>query len=380
MKKNKNVVIDGRAFDNPSSSVSIYLYNLTKKIFKNKNYNFFVIVNNKKHPLKNQGGNVQIIYSSIKNNILWDNFVVPFWATKKDADIIFYPKSSSCWYKIPGKTIISTIHGMIYKKEPQNNRFSSNVYWRTVGKIASLVSSKIIAVSKHDKKDLFSEGYNRKKIEVIPIGVNDAFFKKYPEEKKEKVLTKYAIDRKKYLVQLGHITNKKNQKFSFKLFKRIEKKYPELKLVFIGSKKRNGEYFSSLKKKIDNSGLNKRVIFTGAIDQNKDQAILPILLSESSLALFPSTYEGFGMPAVEAMATETVGLCSNRGSLPEVVGEDNVIPLENKKLWENQMIKFIENKKFYKRKNEQQKNITKKYHWENISNKYIELFNKLTTS
>ena len=103
---------------------------------------------------------------------------------------------------------------MIYKIQPEIHHKLENLYWRLVGKIASLVSNKIIVVSDSDKKDLTSEGYNPKKMSIIPIGISSNFLREYSKEKTSEILNRYNLSSGNYLIQVGHLTKKKNQEFA----------------------------------------------------------------------------------------------------------------------------------------------------------------------
>ena len=371
------ILIDCRAFLKRASSSSVYTYNLVNNLIRKKNHYFVLILNNKsyiKYFIDHK--NVEVIYSGIKNNILWDNLVIPYYALKEKADLILYTKSSSCWFKIPKKKIVTTVHGMIYKIQSENHTFVENIYWRTVGKISSIVSDKIIAVSNSDKKDLVEDNYDPDNICVIPIGISESFFKKENYEENS-VLKKYNLKENKYFVQVGHITKKKNQKFTIYLFYETLKKYPDLKVVFIGRSDIDPDYYLEIIDSLSSLKINKNIIFVGAIDQNSNPKTIPTLLNKSICAFFPSTYEGFGMPAVEAIATGSPVLASDRGSLPEVLGKENVIPLEKKEKWLKVINKLIEDKNYRNHLISKQKTIVEKYRWKNIAEEYLKLFNSL---
>ncbi len=371
------ILIDGRAFIKEGSSISVYLFNLCRSIFKGKKIDYILVVNNKKYveEFKNNK-NVKVIFSKIRNNLLWDNVVIPFFSLKNECDIIFYPKGSSCMYKIPGKKIVVTVHGMIYKKEPKVHGFWENIYWRIVGRISSIVANKIIVVSKSDKKDLLSEGYSSKKMIVIPIGFNENFSNKFSVERRKKVLREYNILNSQYIIQLGHITKKKNQLFSLNLFNNIIKQFPGTKLVFVGDISADSGYFLKLKSFIKDKMLDNSVIFTGVINQNEEFDKIPILLQNASAFLFPSIYEGFGIPPIEAMASGTYVLASNRGSLPEVLGKDLVLDLDFK-LWEKTLMKILKQSKYLSVLKKRQNQVIKKYDWSKIAERYIFVFENL---
>jgi glycosyltransferase involved in cell wall biosynthesis len=379
MAKNKKldkILIDCRAFDKKGSSISVYLFNLLKSLLKNNRYEYILVINNKKYKDVFKGENLKIICSSVKNNLIWDNLVIPYFSIKEKADLIFYPKTASSIFKIPGKKIVVTIHGMIYKVQPETHPFWINWYWRGAGKISSIISNQIIVVSKQDKKDLLSEGYSEQKMKVIPIGVNDIFYQQYSQSSTKKVLSKYNLKKNNYFVQVGHITQKKNHKFTLKLLEKHLSQDSSLKAIFVG-RPDDKKLYNKLQEITRQMGISGQVVFSGAIDQNKQPKAIPILLQNSILSFFPSTYEGFGIPAVEAMAAETPMLCSNRGSLPEVVGKELTLPLENRVLWLKKIDQLINNRQKRQERLKKQKIIADKYRWNNISKEYLKTFNKL---
>ena len=371
------ILIDCRAFIRSGSSASAYTYNLVNNLIRKSNHHFVLVLNSKSYIeyFKNIT-NVDVIYSCVNNNIIWDNFVIPYYALKEKVDLIFYTKSSSCWFKIPKKKIVTTIHGMIYKVQPENHTLVENLYWKMVGKISYRIANAIVAVSSSDKKDLIACNYSSKHIYVIPIGVSDSFFSEENYEDNS-ILDEYNLAKCKYFIQVGHITKKKNQKFTISLFYDVLKRYPDFKLVFIGSTNRDADYYSKIVDYISDLGIVENIVFTGVIDQNLNPKTIPTLLGNSICAFFPSTYEGFGMPAIEAIAAGTPALVSDRGSLPEVLGKENVIPLEQSEKWVSEINKLIEDKNYKDFLISKQETIIYKYKWDNITNEYLKLFDSI---
>lgn len=368
------VLIDGRAFNNVGSSISVYLFNLCRELFLEHQIHFYVLLNNTEYmKLLGERNNVHYIHSKIKNNLIWDHCIVPYQAYKHDCSLVFYPKSSTCFYRLPGKKIIVTIHGMIYKKMPEAHPFWVNGYWRMIGKRASVVANKIIVVSESDRKDLLSEGYEPSKIEIIPLGINKEFSVEHKKEAVESTLSRYSITENSYIVQLGHITSKKNQIFSLELFRELTREFPSLKLVFIGSPKRETDYTIQLHNKIRAYQLEDKALFTGLIDQNLEPETIPILLQNASLSLFPSLYEGFGLPPVEAIASGVPVIASDKGSLPEILGSENVTSLHPEQ-WLEQCKKLLADEDFREQTKNTQKRAISKYHWSEIGKEYIRLF------
>jgi len=370
----KKIIVDGRAFINEGSSASNYLFNLLFELAKDSFLEIILVLNNERY--KNQFHNIgiKIIYSKTKNNFVWDNFLIPFWAIRNKCRIIFYPKSSSCLFRIPGKKIISTIHGMIYKFD-RSIPFFVRLYWRSVGKIASVVADKIIAVSVTDRHDLIIEGYSKDKIKVIPIGINRSFFESYPDKEIDLVLNKFKLKRNRYFIHVAKITEKKNQLFSLKVL--IDFLRTGNKLIFVGNTQSDKTYYSKVREFIRSNKLNSKVIFSGPIDQNREWRTIPILLSQASIALFPSQYEGFGIPPLEAMAAGTPIIISNRGALKEIYGPDFTLPLEDQEQWIKRFRELMGKSNHRREYLDKQTKLVQKYHWQRIGKEYIKLFRQL---
>ncbi len=379
-KKNsyeKKILIDGRCFIREGSSISVYLYNLLKHITEDNRFLFVILINNKNYlPILKKLPNLEIIISGVKNNIIWDNFIVPFFAIKTKSEIIFFPKSSSCWFKIPKKNIITTIHGMIYKLEPQNHPFYVNLYWKFVGKMANIFSDTIIVVSNKDKEDLLNADFDLQKIKVIPIGINSFFQQSWHPSLEDKILYKYLLNRDKYVIQVGHLTKKKNQLFTLQILNKFLNTHRDFKLVFVGDFKKDPEYYKEILQTVKKYRLEKQVVFTGVINQNEELGTLPILVKNAKIGLFPSTYEGFGIPPLEIISAGTPVLISDRGSLKEIYGEGNTLRLENKNNWIYEIEQLVFNESYNNFVLQKQSKILERYKWENIAVDYVNLFLK----
>ena len=176
-------------------------------------------------------------------------------------------------------------------------------------------SDSIIVPSISTKNDLTSRfNIDEKKINVVPLGVDNSFFS--PKIPKKDILNKYGINNE-YLIYVGTDNPRKNLKNLILAFLEIYHYIPH-DLVLIGP--------ISLKKiikviKENNSVYSKkmldRIVITGYVDYQD----LPVLYSAASVFVFPSLYEGFGLPPLEAMACGTPVITANNSSLKEVVDD-----------------------------------------------------------
>ena len=371
----KKVLVDGRCFINKGSSVAVYLHNIIEYLAQNDRFIIYLVINNPgyKEEYKDYS-NVNPIFVNIRNNIIWDHLVVPYMAIKCGCQIVFYPKSSSCGYRLPGKKIITTIHGVIYEVEKHNIKPLERIYWKTAGKTAARVADKVIAVSESDKEDLVNYfGCRAGKITVIPIGVNKNFLSPASNREAGEILNSYGLDQKKYFIQVGSLIKKKNQLFTLSILKDYLLSNRQYKVLFLGPTDRDSEYYEKVLAYINHHSLEGQVVFSGSIDQNIESDRMSLLVQNAILGLFPSSYEGFGIPPLEMIALGVPVLISNRGALKEVYGEANTLPLEEK-TWMAELKKLLADRDYYNNLVNRQKKILKNYSRESIGSKYLELF------
>ena len=175
----------------------------------------------------------------------------------------------------------------------------------------------IIAISEFTKKEL-EEVYGAKseKIRVIYNGYNDRLYHRIESGAKgTSVLASYGLT-EPYIFYVGRLEKKKNTAVLVEAFYLLKQRWPELshKLYLIGDASFG---FDDIKYSIHNFGLDHDVIATGWVAEED----LPYIFSRASAFVFPSNYEGFGIPLLQAMATGTPIAASNVASIPEIAGK-----------------------------------------------------------
>jgi len=185
-------------------------------------------------------------------------------------------------------------------------------------KHAVMNSAGIICISENTKKDLlhFIPKVDPGKIIVIYNGVSDDFFKISEEFNISEQDAKFlSLENEKYLLYIGHRTDYKNFPLALKAAAIVKDKY---KLVIVG------EPLTADETVMTNQYLGSNYLQISKLDNEK----LNLLYNKAFALLYPSSYEGFGIPLVEAMKTHCPVIASKNSSIPEVVGDGGIV-LEN---------------------------------------------------
>ncbi len=211
---------------------------------------------------------------------------------------------------------VVTIHDCIHLRFPQYlpNRFAY-AYAKSSLWVATHRSSRILTVSDASKRDILRYFHiPEKKIDVIPNAIDERFWAPPLEEEVEHVRERYQLDAP-FVLYAGNIRPHKNIERLIEAFYLLRKRgFDEVKLLVIGDEISK---YATLRRAVHSYKLHKHVRFFGFVEDKT----LAILYRLARVFVFPSLYEGFGLPPLEAMASGTPVITSNVSSLPEVVGD-----------------------------------------------------------
>jgi glycosyltransferase involved in cell wall biosynthesis len=208
---------------------------------------------------------------------------------------------------------VCTIHDLIPIDHPEwfNGRFAAWYAWLMPG-LAKRVRH-IIAISEFTKQRIVELlGVPEQKITVLPNGVDERF-KPQSAEKIEAVRRELGIDNRPYVVYVGSLEPRKNMQRLLSAWRRAQVSIPEDVYLVAAGARGNSRVFHP----VSLSSIPPRVLFTGYVSEDT----LPALYAGALAAVYPSLYEGFGLPPLEAMACGTPVVTSACTSLPEVVGD-----------------------------------------------------------
>jgi glycosyltransferase involved in cell wall biosynthesis len=207
-----------------------------------------------------------------------------------------------------------TVHDLSFLHYPATFTPSLVSYLNRVVPRSIRRATHILADSQVTKNDLVELwNVSEEKVTVLHSGVSEAFRPVADKSHLELVRRKYNLGQQPYLFSVSTLQPRKNYQFLIRAFRPIADKYPH-NLVIAGGK---GWMYQQITAEIKKQELEDRVKLIGFADDSD----LPSLYSEAALFVFPSLYEGFGLPLLEAMACGVPVITSDASSLPEVAGD-----------------------------------------------------------
>ena len=290
-------------------------------------------------------------------------------------DLVHFPH-----FNVPlfyfGKFIV-TIHDLILLHFPtiRSSTLSPLIFWfkfllyRVVIKSAVIRSNLIITVSEFTKKDILAN-YGKippEKIFVTHEACEDSFLQSPYED--EKILARYGI-MKPYIIYVGNAYPHKNLERLVLSFRKVIEKNNKLKLVLVG----NEDYFYRRLKEFVEENEIKNIIFTGYIPDHD----LDMVYANAEIFVWPSLYEGFGLPPLEAMNKGVPIVSTDHPCMREVLGENAYYFNGRRKIEIIQAIrKVLDDKELRRTMIAGGYKQVKKYSWRRMANQTLEIYKKI---
>ncbi len=250
---------------------------------------------------------------------LWTMARLSFEMKKNPPDILFVP--AHIIPLVSPKKTVTTICDIGFKSHPELYSSKEIKYHNFGLQQAIKKASLILTISEFTKQEMVKLcKIDPKRIKVIHLGFSQKDYRKIDDQDAIKsIKNKYKLP-ENYLFYTGRLNLKKNIPNLIKAFKAVisDPRFENYKLVLAGLPE-NG--YETIEEEIKIQGIRDKIVELGWTKEED----LPYLMNEAKLFVFPSNYEGFGIPPLEAMACGTPVAVSTAASIPEVVGDAGVL-------------------------------------------------------
>lgn len=312
------VGLDGRALASPiRSGVEHYVLQLTRALARLDDGPEIIAYLDRPMP---EPERQQILAGRVRDRVVrtprgWLRAGLPWRLWRDGADLVHLP-STIMPPLLPCPAVV-TVHDLAWARypdtyEPADLRAQQTAATRSVRRAA-----RVIAVSESTARDLTQLlGVPRKRITVAPLGVSEQFSPDGPGIRGDEFEGASRLT-EGYLLHTGGLHRRKNVNGLLSAYARVRRETQAPPLVIVGGGRAAGELAEAARW----LGCGDDVLFTGLVGTD----ILPALYRAATLVVYPSLYEGFGLPILEAMASGTPVISSGQSSMPEVAGDAAVL-------------------------------------------------------
>ena len=367
------------------TGVGRYIRNLIDKlkILDRENvYTLFVLSSDKEKILNQvQNDNFRIVEADTKWHTIEEQLKFPQIINRENLDLMHFP-----YISVPifyNKPFAVTIHDLIpyhFSTGEASTLFLPLYKLKSLGykfvlSMAARKAKKIIAVSNATKKEIVDHlSVNTNKIAVTYEGADDKTLNSKSEIRNPKQTEKYKIQNIKYFLYVGNIFPHKNIDRLIDAFEILRSAQNDINLILVG---REDYFYKRLKDKVESMNLGKSAIFLGEVS---DEELLNLYRNAKAVIL-PSLMEGFGLPALEAMANKCLVLASDIPAIKEVCGESAIYfdPYDINDIAKK--IKEVYYDNTYHRNDKIQKGFerAKMFSWQKMAKETLEIYEKSKT-
>lgn len=343
------LIVNARFLAQALTGVQRYAIEISKRLKKFDPTIIFVAPKNILHLDIAKELDVQII--GTKAGYFWEQIELPLYLKSIGSPLLFSPANMA---PIFYKNKIVSLHDIAFVKFPSGFSWKFKLIYRLFIPLILASSKKIITISQFSKKEIIDHySLSAEKIVVIYNGIDEKFYHLPDTEHKEE-----------YLLGVSSLDSRKNFKGLIEAF--IKLNHPSLILYIIGDQ---NNAFKNMDVMTD-----KRIKFLGRVSDEK----LIDYYSGALAFIYPSFYEGFGFPPLEAMACGAAVICSNTASLPEVGGDAvmYINPYDTNDI-RDKMLMVIENEKLREEMVQKGLQHVKQFSWDQAAEEYRKVFKEV---
>ncbi len=384
MKINKSmkIGIDARFFGPESKGLGRYTKKLIEELEKIDEENEYIIFLTKDNydlyiP---KNSNFRKVLADYKWYSWKEQLFMPFKLKREKFDFVHFPH-----FNVPflyRDKFVVTIHDLILLKFPthENSTRSKFMYkikflmYKRVIHHALNKSLKIISVSEFTKKDILRHYWNisPKKISITHEAGHKAHLTTVPEKIQKEILRKSKINFP-YMLYVGNAYPHKNLNKLVESFKIWQKKYSQsqdMELVLVG---RDDYFYRKLRKFVNEKNIdNVKILHTVKDD------FLQILYRNAHLFVFPSLYEGFGLPPLEACSYGTPVVSSKESCMPEILGDAvKYTDVKDENKFAKNLSEVVSDIELRKKLSERGLKKVREYSWKKTANETYEIYKNM---
>ena len=369
-----NISIDARGINlYNGTGIGTYTENLITELLNIDNENEYLLFWTGKNYENYKRDNCKIVFTSSRHGSFYENYYFPTFLNNNKIDLHHIPQNGMGLCDNYDTNSVVTIHDLIPYVLPETT--GRGYLERFIRNMPTIIdkSKGILTVSEYSKKDIlkFFNHIPEDKVFVTPLAANSNFKPLNKEICRSHIQEKFNFS-KPYILYIGGFSVRKNARDLVLSFDKIYKdlKQPHV-LLLAGSLKDEGKKLLEHSKTLSSS---EDIIFTGFIEDE----LLPTLYNGAEAFVYPSIYEGFGLPPLESMSCKTPVITSNITSIPEVTGDACILinPLNRNELEESLVnllnddeLKSTLSKKGYER--------SLQFSWRNTAIKTLEAYTKI---
>jgi len=307
------------SIDEPKTGLGTYTHNLIKNLSRFRKHEY-IIIHYKRGGIANSvpcDDSIVPIPKIPFGKEIRKMCILPFKIRELNLDVIHETYHFGPFLFPTDKISILTVFDLSPLIFPETHRYSTVLMHKLLFPLIIRNSDKILTISESTKQDLMKYlNISEKKIIVTYLSADEKF-KPLNNKAINDIKQKYKLNFP-FILYVGTLEPRKNIPVLLRAFYKLKKKNLQYKLIIAGKK---GWKYKEIFEITNKLNLQKDVIFTGYVSDED----LPKLYNAADLFVYPSLYEGFGLPPLEAMACGTPVITSNTSSLPEVVGDAGIM-------------------------------------------------------
>lgn len=364
--------IDATAIPSRRVGAGNYIFNLVRKLAEIDAENQYFVFSKPAHIVEWNLDKPNFSFLPISVGILplrlaWEQTVLPAIVRRYKIDVLHSPH-----YTIPllnpSRSVV-TFCDMTFFLYPKLHSFWKRVFFNSMMRISSRRASGIITISESTKRDLLCifKGISNK-VHAIPLGVDSIFSPIKDQNSIRQICSRHGLQMGEYILFVGLLEPRKNIPILLHAFRELVDRGIQKRLAIVGKR---GWMYDNIFSTVQSLDLRDFVVFTNYVPEEE----LPYLYNGACLFVYPSFYEGFGLPVLEAMSCGTPVVTSNISSMPEIVGDAGLLvdPYNVRQL-ANAILRIVDDDDYRRSMQERGLQRAAQFSWEKTARKTINVY------